>query len=127
MGIVAYCPNDHRVKVKDNLAGKKGICPTCGARFRIPFESQPDRKHVAIDDTGPPEELVAIDHAAAVSAPVSHQEPPPLAPSAPVTPPPLPAAITNVRSATGLPVAEIISLDSNLAESLPRVLPLASK
>ena len=24
------------MKVKDYLAGKKGICPTCGARFRIP-------------------------------------------------------------------------------------------
>ncbi len=40
MGIVAYCPNHHRVKVKDDLAGRKGICPTCGARFRIPLESQ---------------------------------------------------------------------------------------
>jgi hypothetical protein len=42
MGIVAYCPNQHRVKVKDELAGRKGICPTCGARFRIPLESQPE-------------------------------------------------------------------------------------
>jgi hypothetical protein len=40
MGIVAYCPNHHRVKVKDDLAGRKGICPTCGTRFRIPLESQ---------------------------------------------------------------------------------------
>lgn len=39
MGIVAFCPHGHRVKVKDHLAGKKGICPTCGARFRIPHES----------------------------------------------------------------------------------------
>lgn len=36
MGIVAYCPNGHRVKVKDELAGRKGICPQCQARFRIP-------------------------------------------------------------------------------------------
>lgn len=39
MGIVSFCPHGHRVKVKDNLAGKKGICPTCGARFRIPRAS----------------------------------------------------------------------------------------
>jgi hypothetical protein len=39
MGIVAYCPGGHRVKVKDHLAGRKGICPTCGARFRIPLAS----------------------------------------------------------------------------------------
>jgi hypothetical protein len=36
MGIVAYCPNGHRIKVKDKLAGKRGLCPTCGAKFRIP-------------------------------------------------------------------------------------------
>jgi len=35
MGIVSHCPNGHRVKVKDHLAGRKGICPSCGARFRI--------------------------------------------------------------------------------------------
>lgn len=38
MGIVAFCPHGHRVKVKDELAGKKGICPTCGMRFRIPVK-----------------------------------------------------------------------------------------
>ena len=36
MGIVAYCPNGHRVKVKDEFAGRKGVCPECQARFRIP-------------------------------------------------------------------------------------------
>ena len=35
MGIVTQCPNGHRVKVKDDLVGKKGTCPTCGAKFRI--------------------------------------------------------------------------------------------
>ena len=41
MGIVAFCPNGHRVKVKDELAGRKGICPTCAARFRIPAKAPP--------------------------------------------------------------------------------------
>ena len=36
MGIVAYCPNGHRVKVKDEFAGRKGVCPECQSRFRIP-------------------------------------------------------------------------------------------
>ena len=36
MGIVTQCPNGHRVKVKDELAGRKGICPECQARFRVP-------------------------------------------------------------------------------------------
>lgn len=42
VGIVAFCPQGHRVKVKDHLAGKKGVCPTCGTRFRIPLESVPE-------------------------------------------------------------------------------------
>jgi hypothetical protein len=41
MGIVAFCPQGHRVKVKDSLAGKKGVCPVCQARFRIPGERGP--------------------------------------------------------------------------------------
>lgn len=39
MGIVAFCPQGHRVKVKDHLAGKRGICPTCSERFQIPLVS----------------------------------------------------------------------------------------
>lgn len=35
MGIVAFCPNGHRINVKDSFAGRKGLCPTCGAKFRI--------------------------------------------------------------------------------------------
>jgi hypothetical protein len=41
LGIVAFCPGGHRVKVKDELAGRKGVCPECHARFRIPRESCP--------------------------------------------------------------------------------------
>lgn len=41
MGIVASCPQGHRVKVKDHLAGRKGICPECGTRFRIPLQASP--------------------------------------------------------------------------------------
>jgi len=40
MGIRFYCPNGHKLNVKDFLAGKRGICPDCQARFRIPQESQ---------------------------------------------------------------------------------------
>lgn len=35
MGIVALCPNGHRIKVKDQFAGKKVMCPTCHAPFRV--------------------------------------------------------------------------------------------
>jgi hypothetical protein len=44
MGIVCRCPNGHRVKVKEHQAGKRGLCPTCGAKFSIPAASgqEPD-------------------------------------------------------------------------------------
>ncbi len=95
MGIVAYCPSGHRMKVKDELAGRKGICPQCGSRFRIPLVSQ---------------------EAAAATAP-------PPSPSAEDDPAAAPPGGT---SASGLPVARVVSLDAELAATLPRVLPLAT-
>jgi hypothetical protein len=41
MGIVVYCPNGHRVKVKDGFAGKRVHCPTCQAKTRVPFAAPP--------------------------------------------------------------------------------------
>jgi hypothetical protein len=80
MGIVSYCPSGHRIKVKDHLAGKKGVCPTCGATFRIPRVSTP------------------------VSAPVR-------------------ASTSASRETASLPMAAVVSLDSELARTLPPVLP----
>ena len=39
MGIRFLCPNGHKLNVKSFQAGKRGICPHCGARFTIPSES----------------------------------------------------------------------------------------
>ena len=36
MGIRLQCPNGHKVHVKAFLAGKRGVCPQCGATFDIP-------------------------------------------------------------------------------------------
>jgi hypothetical protein len=36
MGIRFLCPNGHRLNVKEDLAGRRGICPNCGAKFLIP-------------------------------------------------------------------------------------------
>jgi hypothetical protein len=83
MGIVAFCPQGHRVKVKDHLAGRKGVCPECGGRFRIPFESEPE---AAKPDFSPP---------------------------------------PSVAGSAGIPVARVVSLDAELAATLPRALPLA--
>jgi hypothetical protein len=39
MGIRFYCPNGHKLNVKQFQAGMKGICPFCGAKIQIPTES----------------------------------------------------------------------------------------
>jgi hypothetical protein len=39
MGIRLHCPNGHKVHVKAFLAGKRGVCPQCGARFDIPADA----------------------------------------------------------------------------------------
>ncbi len=39
MGIRFWCPNGHKLNVKAFQAGRRGICPYCGARFVIPAES----------------------------------------------------------------------------------------
>ncbi|MDO5553409.1 MAG: DUF4339 domain-containing protein [Planctomycetia bacterium] len=39
MGIRFFCPKGHKLNVKAELAGKIGICPKCGERMLIPFES----------------------------------------------------------------------------------------
>lgn len=54
MGIKFYCPQGHKLHVKSFLAGKKGVCPHCGAKVRIPHESQ--RGHKEDDGSPEPEE-----------------------------------------------------------------------
>lgn len=39
MGIRFYCPNGHKLNVKEKLAGKRGICPRCGVKLLIPQKS----------------------------------------------------------------------------------------
>jgi len=39
MGIRFYCPNGHKLNVKDFQAGQKGVCPVCDAVMQIPMKS----------------------------------------------------------------------------------------
>ena len=39
MGIRFYCPNGHKLNVKEFQAGRRGICPYCGTKFLIPSQS----------------------------------------------------------------------------------------
>jgi hypothetical protein len=92
MGIVSHCPNGHRLKVKDHLAGKKGICPSCGARFRIPLAAasgptpDPAAAPLAGVSSGsglPVASIVSLDAARAATLPpalvLSEAPPPPAA------------------------------------------------
>ena len=51
MGIRFLCPNGHKLNVKAFQAGRRGICPFCGAKFQIPTEStlQPGQKTQGTD------------------------------------------------------------------------------
>jgi hypothetical protein len=40
MGIRVTCPAGHKLHVKSFLAGKRGVCPRCGAKFLVPAEQQ---------------------------------------------------------------------------------------
>ena len=53
MGIRFQCENcQHKLNIKAHLAGKRGICPHCDARIRIPLEStwEPKRKASSGDE-----------------------------------------------------------------------------
>jgi hypothetical protein len=71
MGIRFYCPNGHKLNVKSFLAGKRGICPQCSARFRIPSESQIPKGAPKIrpDDLVTPTEMQNAESLSAAGAP----------------------------------------------------------
>ena len=76
MGIEAFCPNGHRMKVKDHLAGRLGVCPTCGSRFRLPEVSdeqppRPDGPAVPATPPLPLAEMLALDPAVISTLPTA--------------------------------------------------------
>ncbi len=95
MGIRFYCPNGHKLNVKDFQAGRKGICPVCGVKMQIPLESTrpSSREEESQSQGGMPETPIAT--------PESIVAPPPTV-VAPATPPPAPAPVDG----TGDPLAE---------------------
>ncbi|HND55851.1 MAG TPA: hypothetical protein PLV92_25720, partial [Pirellulaceae bacterium] len=52
MGIKFHCPNGHKLNVKSFLAGRRGVCPHCGARMMIPLESESSRRGGAAAPVG---------------------------------------------------------------------------
>ncbi len=64
MGIRFACPNGHKLNVKEHLAGKRGICPSCGAKFTIPMVALPPATAATggtrSDEFGPPSGLIRV-------------------------------------------------------------------
>lgn len=78
MGIRFHCPNGHKLNVKSFLAGKRGICPHCGAKFVIPIKS-PDKKDYRVAELVDSEQPNASDaasttHAEGVAQPGSEHQ-----------------------------------------------------
>jgi len=85
MGIKFYCPQGHKLHVKSFLAGKKGVCPHCGTKVRIPLESQRDGAH---DDGSPEPEESDISSDSPLDRPAAV----PVGRPAPLVPAGMPAA-----------------------------------
>src|SRR6185436_18686419 len=86
MGIRFNCPNGHKLNVKEFLAGKRGVCPQCGAKFIIPMPSDApvaavphpvgvgQSQSVEIVISPGPSHQVASDAAPSVIIPVTENE-----------------------------------------------------
>ena len=71
MGIRFFCPQGHKLNVKAFQAGRRGICPFCGAKFTIPAESTRPPSGRGGDE---PEEAVAGSETAAESPAASFEQ-----------------------------------------------------
>lgn len=111
MGIKLHCPNGHKLNVKSFLAGRRGICPDCGAKFEIPAET-----------------VEAAKAEAAAAMPVIKVTPPPGASPVAVVPTAAVAtvptqAVATVRAVTPAPGATI---PSSIPTGLPVGLPVTA-
>jgi hypothetical protein len=92
MGIRFSCPNGHKLNVKETLAGRRGICPACGAKFVIPSAgdagpvtgplaggASASAQSAAARAAAAPSIVIALADAPPASAP-------PIAPTAPASP-----------------------------------------
>ena len=96
MGVRFECPAGHKLHVKAELAGKRGICPECGAKFIVPsFSGQR-----VPEDNGPTDNTTAT---ASGPAATSSTATPPIAKTVPGAQPPpaVEAATWFIRPASG--------------------------
>lgn len=107
------CPNGHRLHVKAFLAGKRGICPECGATFVIPPATGDDSVEAAesIVVSSPP--APPDDEAASPAASFPPAPPPPPTPPPPAVPP------ASVAPTSVEPPADAADADDDVAPPDP--------
>jgi hypothetical protein len=93
MGIKFHCPKGHKLNVKAFLAGKKGVCPKCGTKVRIPLQSEAGLVDSDLEETDASQGPARVQ-ANAAQAPAKSNG------SGAVT---APAAVAAVAPATGHP------------------------
>jgi hypothetical protein len=54
MGIRFFCPNGHKLNVKAELAGKRAICPDCGAKLVVPAQAGASPSALAVREAREP-------------------------------------------------------------------------
>jgi len=106
MGIRLACPNGHKLHVKSFLAGKRGICPECGATFVIPSNAGQEAGDSIVGETPPPVVALAAPPAAEPAPDESAAAAAPQFPAAPSLPPPPSAPPTAVRAPQAPVVAD---------------------
>jgi predicted RNA-binding Zn-ribbon protein involved in translation (DUF1610 family) len=75
MGIRFFCPNGHKLNVKEHLAGKAGFCPECGARLIIPLQSTRKSSKELDEPKEPQENIPNVDTVPGSSAIPSQPKP----------------------------------------------------
>ena len=106
MGIVSFCPNGHRTKLKDHYAGRRVYCPQCGTKFRVSAADAPASPDVAEPDLMREFEspfTASLEPAAALPSPGDSPTPPhPTSPLSTTRPAPAasPRAITEAGDVT---------------------------
>src|SRR5262245_22611632 len=68
MGIKFHCPNGHKLNVKSFLAGKKGVCPKCGTKVRIPVTSEASLADSEVEETDTSQHPAKSNGSGAVAA-----------------------------------------------------------
>lgn len=103
MGIRVACPNGHRLNVKNELAGLRGVCPACGESVAIPLV---EVESTAAQASSTPAQAASAEAVRpAVSNPAVAAPPSPpvstIATNHPAEPPAATSVLWYVRNASG--------------------------